>query len=513
MANRHIQAVDTPYSHIINTANNEWYNADTEAFEAFDAGNLADYAVLAGSQFGTTGKWTWEFPSGIAAGQYSVFIHDGDDDSLVDAGVVDWDGASLQVAADVRKVTGTAVTNVDDFKATGFLTTLGDNAPEGWINNAAFANSAIGASKIASGALSASKFAADYFTAIRTALGLAAANLDTVLGGIVSNVSTLLSRLTSTRAGYLDNLSGGQVATQSDVMGITVSSRIKISIPPVMERPDSSSVAYRIWIYHYGPTGLANDLDSLPVVTVQNNAGTDRSTNLGTVTKEAATTGIYRVDYTIADTHAIEGLVIKVDAEEESVTTRYVASSIVVDTTAVDFTAADRIKLDAIHDDRTLPAADYATPANLPANFGNLAINASGHIERVTLVDTTTTNGDKTGYSLTSGQVDAIRDGLAEQQTLSDGITALLEAIGDLDFDTDVPPETIEAIATEIFDQADMAEGFSMRELFRLISAVLLGKSTGSGTTFRNLADTKDRVVGTVDEDSNRTAVTLDVTP
>jgi hypothetical protein len=131
-----------------------------------------------------------------------------------------------------------------------------------------------------------------------------------------------------------------------------------------LERPDSGSTAYRIWIYVYDELHQAEDLDGLPTVTAENNAGTDRSGNLGTVTKPGATTGQYYVDYTVADSHAIEGLIVKVDATEGAVTTQYAAASIVVDTTAVDFTAADRTKLDALHDTR-LTAARAANLDNL----------------------------------------------------------------------------------------------------------------------------------------------------
>ena len=54
-----------------------------------------------------------------------------------------------------------------------------------------------------------------------------------------------------------------------------------------------------------------------------------------------------------------------------------------------------------------------------------------------------------------------------------------------------------------------------LRQGFRLITSVLGGKASGGGTTentFRNVADSKNRVVATVDDDGNRTALTLDLT-
>lgn len=183
-----------------------------------------------------------------------------------------------------------------------------------------------------------------------------AADLATVEG----YVDDLESRLTASRAGYLDNLNvGGSVASQADVSGITQAQRVRIIVPPQFERPDSSSTTFRIWIYVYDELHEAEDLDSNPTVTAENNAGTDRSSNLGTVTKPGATTGQYYVDYTVADSHAIEGLVFKVSATEGSTTTVYAASTVVVDTTAVDFATADRTKLEAIFN--KLPSKSYLT--------------------------------------------------------------------------------------------------------------------------------------------------------
>lgn len=66
-------------------------------------------------------------------------------------------------------------------------------------------------------------------------------------------------------------------------------------------------------------------------------------------------------------------------------------------------------------------------------------------------------------------------------------------------------------------DPLDIASGLetgmTIREGLKLISAVLLGECDGADTnevTFRDVNDTADRVVATVDEFGNRTAVTLE---
>ena len=92
------------------------------------------------------------------------------------------------------------------------------------------------------------------------------------------------------------------------------------------------------------------------------------------------------------------------------------------------------------------------------------------------------------------GRLDVILDARASQTTADDILT---------DTGTDgvvVAPRTIEGGLDEI-------------EALRLILAALVGKATGGGTatvTFRNIGDTKDRIILTVDSSGNRSAVTLD---
>lgn len=65
-----------------------------------------------------------------------------------------------------------------------------------------------------------------------------------------------------------------------------------------------------------------------------------------------------------------------------------------------------------------------------------------------------------------------------------------------------------DAVHSEVIEGA-----LTFKEMVRIFLAVLANKSSGGGTTtitFRDEADTKDRIVGTVDESGNRSAVTLD---
>lgn len=69
---------------------------------------------------------------------------------------------------------------------------------------------------------------------------------------------------------------------------------------------------------------------------------------------------------------------------------------------------------------------------------------------------------------------------------------------------------------SNLLDNSNVETGLTVRQALRVIAAALAGKVSGaSGTTvtFRNAAaDSKDRIVATVDTDGNRSAVTLDLT-
>ena len=167
--------------------------------------------------------------------------------------------------------------------------------------------------------------------------------------GALNNLAILEGRLTATRSGYLDYLNiGGLVASQASIQSITQASRVKVSLAQQLERPDNGAKTYRIWIYSYNELHQAEDLDSLPTITAENGSGTDRSSGLSTVIKPGGTTGQYYVDYTVSDSHLLEELIFKVDATEDGNITQYPASSIIVDTTAVDFTSTDRATLNDV---------------------------------------------------------------------------------------------------------------------------------------------------------------------
>jgi len=97
------------------------------------------------------------------------------------------------------------------------------------------------------------------------------------------------------------------------------------------------------------------------------------------------------------------------------------------------------------------------------------------------------------------------------------GLTALGDTrIAHLDADVSsrnaTTPPAVSDIADAVHDE--VIEGaLTSRQIQRIMLAPLAGKSTGAGTdtvSFRDTADAKNRITATVDDNGNRTAVTLD---
>lgn len=233
---------------------------------------------------------------------------------------------------------------------------------------------------MADGVMTAAKFAAGAFDAvwtvatrtlssisalageIRAALGLASANLDTQLLAIAAFIDTevgeLLTRLSVARAGFLDFLNiGGNVASSAEVTSIQNNTRCAITTPEVIERPDAGTTTYRVELYLYDSAGAMEAPDSAPTVALVNQAGTDRSIRLDSTTMALVSTGRYRVIYTADVGDALEQLTWTFSVVEGGATRVIGRQSLIVDTTAVDFTAADRTKVEAIFN--KLPSKDF----------------------------------------------------------------------------------------------------------------------------------------------------------
>lgn len=144
---------------------------------------------------------------------------------------------------------------------------------------------------------------------------------------------------------------------QNSIDSILVNTRATAFIPKLIERPDSGSETLVVHLYLYDQEGNMEAPDSAPTVALANPAGTDRSSRLDSTTMTLVGTGHYKVVYTSANTDAIEQLLWTFTVVEGGKTRTYGGESLIVDTTAVDFTATDRSKLDGIYN--KLPSRSY----------------------------------------------------------------------------------------------------------------------------------------------------------
>ena len=99
--------------------------------------------------------------------------------------------------------------------------------------------------------------------------------------------------------------------------------------------------------------------------------------------------------------------------------------------------------------------------------------------------------------------------------TLPDRQT-LLDCYSGIEFEAASGVTLTAADVNLIWDEL-MEDGFTARQLMRMMSAVLLGKNTGLSydggkPVYRSIGDVKDRVSGTVDKFGNRIDTTLDGT-
>jgi len=144
--------------------------------------------------------------------------------------------------------------------------------------------------------------------------------------------ATLQSRLTSTRAGYLDNLNaGGVVASHADVTAIQNNTRAVIPTPDNIIVPPSSTRTYVIELFLYDESGNMEAPDSAPTIALANQAGTDRSGRLDSTTMAVvgSDVGHYKAVYTSTSTDTEEQVNWTFSVVEGGVTRKYGRTSAV----------------------------------------------------------------------------------------------------------------------------------------------------------------------------------------
>jgi hypothetical protein len=165
----------------------------------------------------------------------------------------------------------------------------------------------------------------------------------------------------------------------------------------------------------------------------------------------------------------LENLYWEITATVNSKLRRYIATTQLVDTTAVDFTSSDRSAISGI-------ATQIGT-----AGSGLTALGDS----RLSNLDAA----------------------LSQVKTKTDKIPNEPAAVGSA---MTLESAERDAIAAALLDLANAVDGKTLRQALRIIAAVLAGKVSGAGSgteTFRGLDDQNDRVVVHADVSGNRTDV------
>lgn len=131
----------------------------------------------------------------------------------------------------------------------------------------------------------------------------------------------------------------------------------------------------------------------------------------------------------------------------------------------------------------------------LPGSYGS---GTAGKIVGDNLNATVSSRASQTSVNTIDGIVDAILEDTGT--TLPAALTAIANYV--------------DTIPADILDATNGVEsGMTLRQALRVLLAAGVGKLSGANTTtvtVRNPGDTKNRIVATVDEHGNRSAVTLD---
>ncbi len=293
--------------------------------------------------------------------------------------------------SDLSRILGTALTETAGQIAAAFIKFFNKAAPTGTINSLpdAVPGAASGLAIVGSAMTLASTAVQAIWDAATSALTTVGSigkwildKLDVVVSTratpaqVNTEADTALSDagVTAARMGYVDNLNvGGNVASSAEATAIQNNTRVVRVVPDVIERPDSGTTTYRVELLLYDDVGNMEAPDSAPTLALVNQAGTDRSSRLDSATMALVSTGRYRAIYTADAADTLEQLVWTFSVVEGGATRLYGNQSLIVDTTAVDFTAADRTKLETLATDYTtaraakLDNADVAVSSRLAA--------------------------------------------------------------------------------------------------------------------------------------------------
>ncbi len=322
-------------------------------------------------------------------------------------------------------------------------------------------------------------------------------------------VDDLETRLTATRAGYLDNLSAGAVATQASVN--TVDDFLDTEIATLINRLGAFTGSGDNTVL-----GVLKALASKTAATPSDIGGTfdPASDSLEGIRDAGATlTDVEASMQTVIETNHLDHLL----AVTYDPASKPGASDALLNELVESDSGVARLTANALEQAPSGTGASAATIADAVWDellSGHVIAGSAGE----SLADAAAGGGgglDAAGVRAAIGLASANLDTqLATIDTVADAILA----------DTGTDGVVVAAAsktgyrlsATGVDDVLDevVLGSYTMRQLIRGMSAALVGKLSGGGTTtvtIRSADDTKNVVVATVDADGNRSAVTLDL--
>lgn len=333
---------------------------------------------------------------------------------------------------------------------------------------------------------------------------LAAAAIQSIWDALTSALTTAgsIGKL------LVDKLNGvsGQVASQSEVTAIQNNTRVVRVVPDVIEL---ATRTYRIELFLYDTQGAMEAPDAAPTIELVDQDGNDLSARLDSATMTLVETGRYRAIYTSDAAHAAEQLLWAFTVVEGGNTRKYGNRSIIVDTIAIDFTAADRAKLDTLHDSRLTAARaanlDEITAARLAElDAANLPADVDGL--------TTSVGALPTAANIADAVLDEATAGHTTAGTLGKAIADILADTNELQGDW-VNGGRLDLLVDDIISKLPAAtvDGLTPTQLWATVLASCAGAivdKTANPMVIQNPDGTQTRISVTPD----RGAVTLSFT-
>lgn len=302
---------------------------------------------------------------------------------------------------------------------------------------------------------------------VRAAIGLASNNLDTQLSNTYNRIGppTFGNISGDIAANYniLTNIEDGVgVGVAADVAAI------KAKTDNLPSDPASSTNVTAVYSRIGAPAGASVSAD---IAAVKADTGTINTNTTAAAQRAAVGLAAANLDTqlaTIDDFLDTEISAIKAKTDNLPASPAAVGSAMTL--------AANAINTAAFADG-AITEAKIASLALAGKHFDNdiQIAEVTGSVGSVTADVTVGTNNDKTGYTLTSGERNSVADALLDR---ADGATT----------------------------------NYTVREALEVLLASLAGKLSGAATatiTIRDINDTKNVIVATVDASGNRTAVTV----